>query len=124
MAVRLVPVVLSAVLLAAHFSRADAFLLTALSLAFPLVLLVRSPWAPRAVQAILVIGALEWVRTAARLAAGRAELGQPWLRLAAILGSVAVLTLASALVFRSPRLRRIWLGRGEVDGRGGVSGAR
>jgi hypothetical protein len=33
-------------------------------------------------------------------------LGQPWLRLALILGVVAALTLAAALVFRSRALRQ------------------
>jgi hypothetical protein len=32
-------------------------------------------------------------------------LGQPWVRLVVILGTVALLTAASALVFRNPRLK-------------------
>ena len=109
-ALRLLPVALSAVLLAAHFSRAGLTLGFALALGFPLLLLVRRPWAARTVQVVLLAGALEWIRTAALLAARRVELGQPWLRLVAILGAVAAFTAASALVFRSPRLRRIWWG--------------
>ena len=108
---RLLPVALSAVLLAAHFSRAGLSLGVALALGFPLLLFVRRPWAARTVQVLLLAGALEWTRTAALLAARRIELGQPWLRLVAILGAVAAFTAASALVFRSPRLRRIWWGR-------------
>lgn len=107
-ALRLLPVVLSAVLLAAHFSRAGAPVGVALSLGGPLLLLVRRPWAARTVQAALLAGALEWIRTAAVLATGRVEAGQPWLRLVAILGAVAAFTGAAALVFRSPGLRRIW----------------
>lgn len=121
---RLLPVALSAVLLAAHFSRADLLLGVVLSLCFPLLLLVRRPWAARSVQALLLAGALEWIRTAAALAARRVELGQPWLRLVAILGAVAVLTAASALVFRSPRLRRIWWGAESSAPRSEVSGER
>ncbi|MDT8435218.1 MAG: hypothetical protein RRA92_00555 [Gemmatimonadota bacterium] len=107
-ALRLLPVVLSAVLLAAHFSRAGSGWLVALSLAFPLLLLVRDGRAVRLVQGILVLGGLEWVRTAVRIAEGRVALGEPWLRMALILGGVALFTWASALVFRAPALRRIW----------------
>lgn len=110
-AVRLLPVALSAVLLAAHFSRGGSPALTAIALGFPFLLFVRRPWAARVVQAVLVVGALEWVRTAVRLAGARAAMDRPWLRLAVILGTVAAFTLTSALVFRSPRLRRFWLDR-------------
>jgi predicted transcriptional regulator len=55
---------------------------------------------------VLLLGALEWLRTAAMLVQQRLALGTPWLRLAIILGVVALLTAAAALVFRSARLRR------------------
>jgi hypothetical protein len=103
--VRLLPVFVSALLLAAHFSRNDLPLLIPLSLAFPLLLLIRRPWAARAVQALLVLGALEWVRRLVQLALQRQADGESWARLAAILGAVAVFTAASALVFRLPALR-------------------
>jgi hypothetical protein len=53
----------------------------------------------------LLVGAVEWLRTLAVLAAQRIAAGQPWLRLAVILGAVALLTAAAALVFRHPALR-------------------
>jgi hypothetical protein len=49
------------------------------------------------------------VRTLAALVAARMALGQPYLRLSLILGGVAALTAASALVFRARRVRR-WFG--------------
>jgi hypothetical protein len=107
---RLIPVFLSAVLLAAHFSRAGASALALLSLAFPLLLLIRQPWAARMVQLALVLGGLEWLRTARGYVQRRMELGEPWTRLMIILGVVALLTWASALALRSPRLRPIWFG--------------
>lgn len=105
MFVRLLPVLLSAVLLAAHFSRHDLTLLIPVALALPVLLLVRRPWVPRLVQAVLLLAALEWVRTGVVLGRARLEAGEPWVRMAVILGAVAVVTAVSALVFRIPAVR-------------------
>jgi len=102
---RLLPVVLSLVLLAAHFSRNDMAPLMAVSLAVPFLLLVRRTWIPRLFQVLLVLGALEWLRTLVVIARRRMEAGEDWLRMALILGVVALFTGLSALVFRSGALR-------------------
>jgi len=104
-ALRALPVVLAALLLAAHFYRARIIPLAALSLALPLLLLVRERWSARAVQAGLLLGAVEWVRTLALFAGLRMEAGRPWARLAVILGAVAALTALSALAVRVPPAR-------------------
>jgi len=106
MVVRLLPVLLSALLLAAHFSRNDVPVLVAASFAFPLLLLFPRRWAARLVQGVLLVGGLEWIRTLVTLAAGRREAGEDWARLVLILGAVAAFTLGSALVFRQLALKR------------------
>jgi hypothetical protein len=103
--VRLTPVLLSALLLAAHFSRSDHSLLILISLLTPLLLLVKRPWVARTFQVALVVGALEWVRTLLAIARTRQALGEPWVRMAVILGAVALVTASSALVFRSKALK-------------------
>ena len=102
---RLLPVILSLVVLAAHFSRHDIALLTWVCLAAPLLLLVRRPWAARALQWFLVLGALEWMRTTVVLVSRRITAGDDWIRMAAILVTVATVTLISTLVFRSATVR-------------------
>jgi hypothetical protein len=97
---------LAAVLLAAHFYRAGDVTVAALVLAAPLLLAVPRPWAARVLQAVLVFGALEWLRTLAAFISTRLALGQPTLRLTLILLAVAAFTAASALVFQQARLRR------------------
>ena len=99
---RALPVVLASVVLAAHFFRSRSLPLVVLSLVLPLLLLVRERWSARAVQAGLVLGALEWVRTLVTFAGQRMEAGRPWGRLAVILGAVAALTALSALAVRVP----------------------
>ena len=103
--VRLSPALLSALLLAAHFSRADNFPLVLISLLAPLLLLLKRPWVARAFQVALVVGALEWVRSLLAIAHTRQALGEPWLRMAVILGVVALVTASSALVFQTKALK-------------------
>lgn len=97
---RLAPVLVSALLIAAHFLRVGAMGTVAVCLAFPALLLVRRPWAPRVVQAVLLLASLEWVRTLLAHLAQRQQAGQPWLRMAVILGAVAAFTALSALAVR------------------------
>lgn len=93
---RAIPVVVSALLLAAHFLRDGQTLLVLAALAIPWGLLSREPVARRVVQAVLVLGAAEWVRTAYGIAQQRAAVGAPILRMLLILGGVALFTLAAA----------------------------
>jgi hypothetical protein len=69
---------------------------------------VPRPWAARIVQAALVMGAVRWVLVAWMIGAARAAAGAPYLRMALILGAVALFTLLATLVFRSTRLRRFY----------------
>jgi len=103
-ALRLLPAILSCLLLGAHFYRAGLPLLMVFCAAAPLLLLLRRPWVPRLFQALLALGALEWLRTLYLFAAEREAFGQPWTRLAVILGAVALFTALSALVFRLPKV--------------------
>lgn len=102
----LLPGVLGLLVLGAHFLRSGNMAMVVVVLCFLGLVGVRRVWAARAVQVALLIGALEWVRTLARLVALRAQEDQPALRLMLILGSVALLTGLSTLVFRTARLRR------------------
>jgi len=96
---RLLPVFLSALLLCAHFLRLELIPVAVLALLFPTLLLFRRSWAIRIVQIFLVLGALEWIRILLIYVAERREIGQPWIRLAFILGFIAIFTGGSALLF-------------------------
>lgn len=102
---RLLPVVASFLLLGAHFYRAGSDVAAGVCAAFPLLLFLRKSWVPRLLQVLLVLGALEWLRTLYVFAAMRIAFEQPWTRLALILGAVALFTALSGWVFRSRALR-------------------
>jgi hypothetical protein len=81
------PVVLSLIVLGAHFMRYGNTIL---------------------VGAALVLGALEWVHTLYGLVQMRTALGEPYGRMLIILGSVAAITALSALAFQSKSLKKVY----------------
>jgi len=103
---RLLPVFISFLLLAAHFVRAGQNILAFILLFLLLLLALRKSWVPWVIQLTLLLGAIEWLRTLVFVAQMRMEFGMPWARLAIILGSVALFTALSSLVFRSKGLRK------------------
>lgn len=105
-ALHLVPVLLAAGVLAAHFYRAGQTLGVVAALALGALALVPRPWAARAVQAGLALGAIEWLRTIAVFAAQRIAQGQPYTRMVLILAGVALATGLAALVFERAAMRR------------------
>ena len=103
---RLLPVILSLLLLGAHFSRAGLMLPMVLSLALLVVLAIPRPWAARLVQGALALATVEWLRTVYVLVRVRRTMGEPWTRAAIIIGAVAVFTACSWLAFRNAAVRR------------------
>jgi len=106
---RLLPVIFSFGLLAAHFSRAGIFPLMIICLALPLLLFIKKRWVARSIQVLLVLGAAEWIRTMMGYIEIRKSIGDDWTRLAIILIVVALLTALSGLVFRGKKLRSTYL---------------
>ena len=104
--VRLLPVIISFGLLAAHFSRAGLLPLVILSLALPLTLFIRKFWVARSIQLFLLLGALEWIRTMFGYIEIRKSMGEDWVRLAIIITFVALITACSGLVFTGKSLKK------------------
>ena len=103
-----VPVVLSLVILGAHFMRYGNSVGVIGSLLLIALLIVRRPWVARLMQVVLILGALEWVRTLYDLVQVRTALGQPFGRMLVILGIIAAVSFCSALLFQSPALKKIY----------------
>jgi len=86
-------VVVSLILLGAHFLRYGNVFGLAASLVLIGLLFVRSPWAARIIQLGLVLGAIEWGHTLYELVQVRMAQGAPVARMVAIIGTVIVVTL-------------------------------
>ena len=103
--VRFIPVVLSTLVMGAHFYRSGNMMVVGLLALLPLILFIRKPWVPGFYAGVLLLGAAEWIRTLVQIAGARQLQGEPWTRMAIILGVVALLTASSALVFTARSMR-------------------
>jgi len=104
-ALALLPALLSCLLLALHFFRNGNSPALVLALLMLPLLWVRRPWASRILQGFLLLAAFEWARTTLALTAERQALGVPYLRLAAILASVALVAALASFLLLTTRLR-------------------
>lgn len=103
------PAVLSAMALAAHFLRNGHLIFTAAGLAVVVFLLVvRRPWAVRYAQTVLLLGTLEWSRSAGALLNERLNAGEPYGRMLLIMYGVAAFSGASALLLNAARARHLY----------------
>ncbi len=106
LALRLLPAILSALVLGAHFLRSGGAVVAVACALFPLILLAHRIWAVRAVQAFLVFAAGTWGWTAFQIAGQRMEASLPWARMALILGAVGLLAVAAALLLGARKTRQ------------------
>jgi hypothetical protein len=102
-ALKVVPAILACLILSAHYLRNFDPIGVIFSLLAPLLLLMGRRWAIRLLQVYLAIGSLVWIDALIFDARVRTIEGRPWLRMAVILGAVALFTLLSAIpLFRYP----------------------
>ena len=103
--VQLLPVILSILILSAHFLRYSAMIEVAVCILLPFVLIYRSKTSVRILQFALVVGAVIWIDTIMNLVSMREQLGHAWTRMAFILSGVVIFTLSSSFVFYTKTLR-------------------
>jgi len=109
MILRLIPVILSLILLAAHFLRINFLPLAILSFLMIALLFLRKKWVPRIIQLYLLFGFVEWLRIAFVYIEQRQQVGADYRRLVIIIGAVALFTLLSGLMFGVKGLREKYL---------------
>ncbi len=102
------PIVLSFLLLGAHYLRYGNTLVVAGLVALMGLLFLRRWWVARLMQFVLAIGVFEWLRVMLMLVQERMAYGAPYLRLAVILGVVVAITLVAALLFQTRELKAFY----------------
>ena len=103
--IKLLPVIISLFLMGAHFYRAGLVPVAVIVSVVPFFLFVPHRWVVRIIQTLLAIGSIEWLITMLSLVSRRQAMGMPWIRLAFILGSVAMIAFGSIFMFRLKSLR-------------------
>ena len=108
MFVRLLPLLFSTLLISAHFMRAHGNLIGSLFLLLLFTLFIRKSWILRLWQVLLSLAAITWIFTTISLINLRIDLGQPWLRLALILGAIIVFTIWSAYLLENKKIKNYY----------------
>ncbi len=99
--IKAIPFIFCSLLIAAHLFRANMIILMSISILIPLILIWKNRISIITVQIALIIYGIEWIRSMLNLISIRIEAGENWLRMAIILGVVALLNFASIFIFRS-----------------------
>jgi hypothetical protein len=108
---RRLPAFFALLMLGAHFLRASELLLVGLSLVLLVPLFIPKPPAQATVRWALALGALVWLWTAVQGVRQRLAFDEPWLRMALILGAVALFTAWSGWLLRGGgEERKGWTG--------------
>jgi len=102
------PPVLACLLMAVHHFRGAEPGLIGLWVTVPFALLLKRRWADKAVQLVLVGGALEWALTVDRIIEVRQLIGLPYQRMALILGGIALFTALSGLILETRRRKQVF----------------
>jgi hypothetical protein len=115
LALLLTPAVLSSLVLAAHFLRRGQLLLCALCLGMAVLPLLRRRWVPETLQVFLGLGVLLWIATLRGMVEERSHAGEPWMRLAVILGSVMGVAVLGILLLSTHRVHAHYRDGGSVS---------
>lgn len=101
---RLIPLILSAVVMAAHFLRSFDLIPMLFCLLAPFLLLIKKRWVLYVLQSLTVVSALVWMYTLYGIIQERILEGRSWTASAVILGVVAIFTLFSGWLLNSPKV--------------------
>lgn len=110
MILRITPLVVSAFLLGAHFLRQGNLTLVGLCLAVLSLLWVKKWWSLLVLQLFTYLGAIIWASTAIALIQQRIALGEPWVRVAVILGVVTLVSVLAGLLLNTTAVKERYRG--------------
>jgi len=95
MFVRLLPIIISTFLFAAHVMRFNGLLPALLVLVSLATLMIRKPWVPRLWQALLLIAIIVWVDATIDYVKLRLALNASWARLLIIMSAIILFNVLS-----------------------------
>jgi len=104
--VRLLPVILSTILIAAHVLRFHGIIEAIAVLLLLLSLLLKRKLILRLWQAFLAFGVIMWIRTTIELVSLRMAMDAPWLRLTLILAAVTSFTLFAIFWLENNKIKQ------------------
>lgn len=103
---KIIPAIVSFLVFAAHVFRHFGLPGAILCVGCIALVFIRKKWSVRIVQAVLILSAIEWIRSLFEYVSERQEYGMPYLRLIFILGGVALFSVFSALLFQTSSMKK------------------
>lgn len=101
----IIPLILSSLMLSAHFYRHYNYPMMVISILVPLLLLIKKRWVLAVIQLFALGGAGVWINTIVVIADERMRSGGPWIRMAVILGTVALFTASSGFLLNLKKVK-------------------
>lgn len=105
MKLRYLPIILAAVLMAAHFLRSFSLVPMAICLLAPFLLLIKKRWSLLTLQFLTIPAAIIWMITLYGIIQERSFEHRSWTASAVILGVVAFFTLLAGWLLNSPEVK-------------------
>ena len=105
MKLRILPFIISALLLAAHFLRSNSLLVVVLCILVPFLLFIKKRWVLWVLQVFTVIAAVMWMIALNAIIQTRIFEGRSWVASGIILGLVALFTLGSGLWLNATQVK-------------------
>ena len=104
----LLPIILSFLMISAHFYRAGNTVIAVTSLFIPFLLLIKKHYTAKIIQLMLLISSMEWLRTIYQITSIRIKFQMPWLRFTFIMSFVFLLTFLSVFIFKLKPIKKIY----------------
>lgn len=101
-----IPVILSSLIISAHFYRNAFVIVSIICLLSPLLLLFRKRWIPKLMTFLLILFTLEWVRTMLSYIDEYKLQERSYSKLVVILLLVILFTLLSSIVFKTKSMKK------------------
>jgi hypothetical protein len=102
---RVIPLILASLMLSAHFFRHWNYLLMIVSLLAPCLLFIKRRWSLIALRVFTILGGGVWIVAIVDIAKIRITMGEPWGKMAVILGVVALFTIFAGLLLNSSKVK-------------------
>jgi hypothetical protein len=105
MKLRVLPIIVAAVLLAAHFLRTFSLVPMLFCLSTPFLLLIKKRWSLITLKILTIPAVLVWLFALYGIIQQRAFEGRSWTASAIILGVVILFTLSASWLLNSPHVK-------------------
>ena len=102
---RVIPLILASLMLSAHFFRHLNYALMIVTFLAPCLLFIKKRWSLIAIQFFAILGGGIWISTIVDIANERILMGEPWGKMAVILGAVALFTIFAGLLLNSLKVK-------------------